>query len=470
MKNYRYVLVILSVILLLSLVMVGPARSLGLTEISPAAFYPWRTALFGVSTTLKNPSTTFSGGYDIPIISTTILETTIQVGMPAADGVGNCGPLVNQVRPWECFNYNYPELAVSLSVISPIASHRTLNGYKVGWTFQDNSPLSILLLEEEWSPGGSYLGKTETPLLALTTTSAFAGFTVTGSTSLAFDSNGQPHAAAVLNKTATGEEHLVYIHPGTDNGSCGFGLNFQCDIIAIGDNFGTSPVLKLTAEDAPRITYLDAVTVSAMFAYPEADPLLNPNCGPGGTTWHCVEIATEDATDSIGDKPAMALGSTSQFVAYVKEDIAETHKGIWLAEFVGSGGTCGTDTYLDHEGSVQTDYRWKCGFVQWIDRSPELINTAFSIQVDPLDYPVIAFSYQPDLSNEQCMDVTYPAERAGGNPGTWRRDFITCTNPIFDELALSDSGRGFIGYVDKTEKNVMLAIQDYLLYLPAIVR
>jgi hypothetical protein len=471
MKKYRLSLIVLTVVMLLSLVMVGPARSLGLTEISPAAIYPWRIAMFGDFNVMKNPSTAFGSINQTPVITFTKGETTIGVGMPAPDGVGNCGPMVNFVRTWDCTDYYFGELAVSLAEISPVTTYPTVNGFITGWTIIDKAPLSIILFVEEWGPSGGRIDFAETPLLALTTGSPFEGFTVKGSTSLAFDSAGEPHAAVILDKTATGEDYLVYIHPGESDGSCGFS-NFRCEIITIKSSLGIdpTPILKLTAEDSPRITFLDAVDVSAMFGYPEDDPLLNPNCGPGGDTWHCVEIAREDLTDSVGDKPSMALGLHAQYVAYVLEDLDETKKALWMAEFVGSGGDCGWDTYLDGNLEVQQGFRWQCGLVQWIDTSPILINTAFSIQVDPLDYPVIAFSYQPASSSEQCMDVTYPAERAGGTPGTWRRDFITCTDPIFDELALSESGLGFIGYVDKTIKNVLLAIQDYLLYLPAIVR
>ena len=467
MKKYRLSLIVLSAVMLLSLVMVGPARTAGLTEISPAAFYPWRTAFFGDSTVLKNPSTAFSGHYDIPIISTTSFETTIQVGMPAADGVGNCGPVVNLVRTWDCTNYDFPITTdlVDLSVISPVAVHTTQDDFKTGWTIVDKVPLSVILFEEIWTPTGGRLSTAKTPLLALTTESPFYGFNVIGSTSLDFDSSGLPHAAVILNKTATGEEHLVYIHPGTDNGSCGFGLNFQCEIIAIREDLGAAPVLHLTADDKPMITYYDQSSDKIMVAYDEDSTGLTANCGPGGDTWYCLEIiaGTLDPSGNgitYGDKPSIAIGNSAKFIVYTVSQVStfnEINKSLHLAEYVGSGGNCGEE-------------RWECGFVQSIDTSVELINTAFSIQVDPLDYPVIAFSYQPPSSPEQCMDVTYPAERAGGNPGTWRRDFITCTDPIFDEFALSDSGLGFIGYVDKTEKNVMLAIQDYLLYLPAIVR
>ncbi len=211
-----------------------------------------------------------------------------------------------------------------------------------------------------------------------------------------------------------------------------------------------------------------------------AEPFSFPyptGCGPGGNSWGCISIYEGDATGAVGQAAKLAFGLTrdDRSIAFTyKDDTLHLPVTLFNAQYVSSGGNCGAESY-----SGTTVYRWKCRSIAFLGSFVPGLTPSYSIAMDPMGYPVIAFDYR-GLENTWplFLYLAYPNARAGNSDPGWTLQPIDGVLAEVDTgalaaISLSSGGLGFIGYLQEEDymlPDLKIAYQLFQIDLPLIRR
>jgi hypothetical protein len=450
-------------------------------SINPSAFIPWKA---------QNTNETQSPDYisvgwgstqslpqkDYPLVSYTYHDDTdhIRFMRPAVDYVGDCGP----DTAWNC---SILDTEAVPGTISQMQTYAFQNSFKAAWVYKDRLADENHLYTVELTQGLMNAGESDVIVMDLDKFDK-PGFDYTqyGPASIAFDDYGNLHMVVVLQ--FGGVRLLVYAHkistaPSTP---CNFEPNtpYQCDIIYQNSTgiFDT-PKLVLTADNKPRISWLNFNPAELMYAYPLNDPLLFPNCGPGGDTWRCITIKhyTPDlnfAPDGKMPRMDMAIGPGSpQMVIEAWDSLGRAQ--FMLAKYVGGGGNCGEDYILIgiSPPTLLLLNRWECVWDVWDTNAGIPAYDEFALKVDSFDYPILALNRSVDGSHK--IGVLYNTERRGLPPGNWYFDLADWNLHTGRgvSMAIGTNDRLLLGYAKQVilEDDLKIAIQDvYKNFVPTI--
>ena len=211
-------------------------------------------------------------------------------------------------------------------------------------------------------------------------------------TSLALPSYGSPRISYHY-QNLTGDDALrlaVYVGGG---GDCGYGEHYQkwrCDTIKTGEGVGEHTSLAIDDDWYRHIAYYDAVTGALWYATNGS----GTNCGPGGSSWHCIPISGGGGTD-VGRYASIYVDSDDRFhIAYYDA----IYKKLYYSAEVGGDGNCGAF------GSAQC--------VE-IDSMPaDYHPLGISIVEDAAGYPIIAYQGEYD-----SLKLARPVDALGLPPG-----------------------------------------------------
>jgi hypothetical protein len=226
----------------------------------------------------------------------------------------------------------------------------------------------------------------------------------------------------------------------------------------------------MTSADSPRIAYYDENFDNLMYAYPQVLALYQPNCGPEGNTWRCIEVDQGPGADKIDATISMDVGANNYpQIAYLYDH--DSQRYLKHARYVSTGGDCGLDwrviSFMPPD--AEEIYRWKCTTITIIDSSSPFIAGLPSLQVDPDNYAVIA--YAQDHGGPVSLNLTYPAERIGGPSNSYSFEEIDLPLEQTLDLAINSAGLGLIGYKDEyVSGKFLIAWQQFSLNLPIIRR
>jgi hypothetical protein len=385
------------------------------------------------------------------------------------DGDANeCGP----GNTWTCAGVGLLGLTLS-SPISQTAFYQSETGFKLAWAWDDHNAGGISLLVKTYNNDFSQVNSTGIINLLQFNISPWSGYTTDARPAVAFDSDGNPHVAAVITKIEDNVDHLVYIHPGTEsNTSCrSNGSTWICDEIEAGF-YGTEVQLSMTTSDTAGISYYDSAMDALMYAYPPSLSIYHPNCGPKTAlddfTWRCIEIDQGPGADKIDQIISMDMGpgNVAQ-IAYLYDVSADTNRTLKTAKFVSSGGNCGLDYRLTTFPNTELTNRWQCTTITVIDYDSPYIAGLPSLKIDPQGFAVIA--YAQDHGGPVSLNLTYPAQRIGGPVGSYSFEEIDLPVDTTLELALNSAGLGLIGYKEKyVSGEFRIAWQQFSLHLPLV--
>ena len=437
MNQRRFVAVMFTLIAILSLVTSASAEPAAPKEgKSQAAFVPWHASTVKVGVDVSNTlSIGLGGSHNYPLISYENFsddQTRLIFYRPAVGEPGNmCGP------DWICTpiigdaaRYSY----------SRIVTYNYINSFKVGWAYEELPSTDLNLRTMEFTDDVVWTGSDiETTIVDF---SAFpgpnpnqTGFLV-GAPSLEFDEFGNAHIAFVMQYGAVRKVMYAHKMPSAATIPCNLETNtrWQCDtIIEAADpaHIGEAHFV-IDQENEPHILYTtfngDIATGKLMLARQETSLLKHPNCGPGGNTWRCFQLDQAGPGNTIFhiSRPQMiqmAVGPASPHVAYMVDD-GLNNLDIRHAKFVGTGGNCGEDYALVGINPIKYELRnrWQCENITWIEGTTSPPYTSFSLQVDALDYPVIAAGYRLTSNSYYHATLIYPSERRGLSSGWWYQD------------------------------------------------
>lgn len=476
-KYYRF-FVILVIALVLSLIGVNlvQAGETGDSTSSTNAYNevvndPWTSQyLANAEDGVRNLSTAFVGDYQIPMISYSRngQDHIFQVHASTSAVVGNCGPN----NAWYCNDWYDSDLIPG--TVSQMATYQYIQTHAIRWAFSTGSMIrgaSIELMNDMTFVTDNWLD--------LIQINKF-GSTLIGAPSLQIDSGG--HYVIALTVLGSGDLYpysLVYMYyVGGSNTSCkNTGSPFQCDVIdnSLGNGSMGAPSLQIAQDGTVGISYYKSGKV--MYAYPHTPfPGWPSNCGPGGDTWRCISIFAGTGTGDVGSVVDFAWGETTydRGIAFTYDDIL-IPVTLYHADYVGSGGNCGSDLRI----GGASDFRWRCDDIIYFDNLNPALIPSFSIEVDPLGFSVIAYDYAAsDLGNKDLF-ITYPKARVGNIDPGWIVQHIDGA-PVYGvdigaqaALALNNAGRGFIGYLMLEEyelPDIKIAFQVDQFYLPLLTK
>jgi len=427
-----------------------------LPDPSPAASLPWkREVVQGDIGSISNLSVEFIGESQISILVYTIpgSERIYYAYNEIIPGTGNCG--LND--SWFCGDYNTYTRDVdhSLSNIAAFANPFETNQLLLRLTYlhESNFLMRVNGFYDD-DLGIDFSGYA--PIIDLN---------IFGDTLIGVPSQLQEPQQLSITTYGDGMYKLVYRYfSGVVNPSCGMGKDyFQCDVIdssmaAIGPpSLAISPI-----EEVVGIAYTKAG--SLYYAHPVG--IDEGNCGPADS-WRCAFIHTSGPDTFVVDGVDLEIQNTMQ-VAFLENKMNTSEIVLNLAKFVGKGyGNCGefNDWWCEEIESLGEDTR----------------DYAFSLEIDPLEYPVIAYSY---LENPLKLGLAYPTDRTGVSPGncdnsSWFCQEIAGSSGIlpssYGELttfALSTVGLGFISYLQRIPStmrtDLMISYQEFTTYMPLI--
>jgi hypothetical protein len=438
---------------------------------------PWeKYVIDGDKPGVRNLSTAFIGNNQVPMMSWGQTGTDIIYrAHRTLDGNGNCGP----DDAWRCLSATATNLVDG--TISNLATETYINTHVIRWVYSSGSFIRGLTIEQH--DDMSYVTSSSVDLVDL---SKFGGILV-GPPSLVSD--GLRFRMAFTARESGGGDfplhQLVYMYyTGTSNNSCKDGSLYQCDVIeqSYGPGAIGTPTLQVDPGGVVGIAYYKNGAIR--YAYPWTSGIfLRPaNCGPGGTTWRCINIDAP-STGTLGPDVKLAFGSSNTAAGIVYSFKPTDTDFIMRAIYVGSGGDCGQDgsTFPD----LNPIYRWSCSDVDaFID---DITATTYSIAFDPEDYPVIAWNNKFTGDTRQRLYLAYPSARAGTGGG-WTKEVIDgndwSTTGALAALSISHDGLGFIGYMQPTFRacgdiwcpidtspNLKAALQvvEFYNYIPSIV-
>jgi hypothetical protein len=458
--------IVVSVMMLLLLSTSSAQTAKLAAAVSPAALEPWKVQTFDGNANAYNISAAFGGPKQIPMFSY-IQGGLMRLAKKPLVGTPNCGPGTT----WSCETLHPNPPDAGTVTWSPLATHTISTTFYYGWAYQNVSDGDLYYYFGEADSNGVWLTSHWYKLLTIGD-GVWTGYTLKGRPSLVFDGNAKPRVAVVLHNSNDTYDYVVYIHPATTNTSCGFSTNFSCERIEYLYSVSGTPILALTDNGVPRIAYYDENGDYLRYAYPESIVGYVPNCGPSPAvyTWRCIDILQGVGTAIIGENFSMAVGSGEPQLSFtLKDTLSQT----WLihAYFVGAAGNCGRDYVETSPGNYAEVYRWQCNQVAQIYNGTPLYKS-LSMQVDPLDYAVMAVNYDNGFNFD--LRVFYPNERIGGSGGyaETRIEGGPLNNGMNAALALNSGGVGFAAYVQDEEwsPNLKIAMQSLHIFLPMIKR
>ena len=305
------------------------------------------------------------------------------------------------------------------------------------------------------------------------------GVSVVGAPSLVQTGGKYRLAVTILDSGDLFPHKLVYMYfTGSSNTSCtNAGSTYQCDVIDSSYGGGSigAPSLGYAGDGTVGIAYYKLGDL--MYAYPHTHSALYPsNCGPGGDTWRCISIVEGTPTGTLGPVVKLAMGHdySERSIAYTYDDemIPVT---IYHAGYVGAGGNCGTD-----KNSVgMWVERWQCDDIVFFYYLNPSLQPSFSIALDPLGYPTIAYDYAASDMGFIDLYVVYPNARLGLPGDSWTAQEIdevlvdTVDTGALAALAINNEGLGLIGYLQEEDyltPDLKVAWQQFQVYLPVIKR
>jgi hypothetical protein len=467
MKAKKVIFLTLVLALLVSTTAVDAA-----TLSATAANSPWTVQLLkGGEDGVRNLATAFVGKFQTPMLSYSRvgLHRIYQAYAATSAVPGNCGPN----STWYCTYWN--DSALVPGTVSNMATGLYgPDSFGVKWVYQAGGYLRGATVErmndmtpvtDDWED-----------LIQL---SKFGGVLV-GTPSLQMVGGHFRLAAIIRGGGDFPVYSLVYMYyiGNVANNTCKVsGFAYQCDVIStsVGYNSMGSPSFQMAPDGTVGIAYYYVKELK--YAYPHTNTVHWPsNCGPGGNTWRCISIFAGTPTGTVGQVVKFAFGPTGsdRGIVFTYDDtlIEVTLKH---AEYVGSGGNCGSDK---NRFGV-TALRWKCTDVAILGDLASWYTPSFSIAVDPQGYSVIAYNDDPGDLAPVYLYVAYPKERVGiAGPG-WIAQKID--GPPVTEVAtgaqaalsLNSTGLGFIGYLQEEDyelPDLKIAWQQFQIFLPLIKR
>jgi hypothetical protein len=461
MKTNRWLRILLAIFILMGFTSVQAAST------SLGAVQKWKVQVFkGAEANVLNLSTAFAGKSQIPILSYAISgSTNIRLAHAATAAVpGNCGPN----NKWYCAQWHYGNLVPAS--LSPIAVEQRTDTHLIGWAFSTGSRVRGAMIELK--DDMSYVSETQGDLIDL---GQFGG-TLVGAPSVRIVGGHYQVAVTVGDNSDLYGHKLVFMsYTIASNTSCGLApANYYCVVVdtSNGSKSMGAPSLGVASGGIVGIAYYKAgATNGLMFAYPNLHlPTNYSNCG--SSSWRCISIFPDTDTGAVGADVKLAAGHTpaNLGIAYTYGN-ASFGKYLFRAGYVESGGNCGADL----NASGDSVNKWQCNLLVFLGK----FNRSYSISLDPLDYPVLAYEYASEDLAPVDLYITYPNARAG-LPGTgWVEQKIdgapttTVTTGGLAALALSTNGLGFISYLQEAESetpDLKIAWQQFELSLPLVRR
>jgi hypothetical protein len=448
---------------------VGTFTSAGASLNVVAAEMPWTKQALIAQDGIQNLSSAFVGKYNIPMLSysRTGYHTIFQAHLATSAVPGDCGPN----NSWKCSAWSDPDLLAS--TLSNMAAETIIDTHIIKWVYSTGTYLrgrSLELMNDM-----SFVTSQMTNLIQI---SKF-GATVIGAPSL-YASGGHYWLAVTIRDSSDFYGHqLVYMHyTGVSNTSCiNSGSNYQCDVIDSSYGYGSMGAPSLQVDPAGTVGIAYYKSGEVMYAYPHTPTMFVPsNCGPGNNTWRCITMFAGQPTGTVGSVVKMAFGQEwdQRGIAFTYDDemIPVT---LYHAEYVGSGGNCGSD--LNSMGSIVSKFYCE-DLVYFYNLYPGSM-PSFSIDIDPQGYSVIAYDYaMSDLGNIDLY-LIYPKARLGsGETGWWTQmidgAYISGVDTgALAALSISDSGLGLIGYLqtEDYETDILKAAwQQWQFFLPLETR
>lgn len=433
---------------------------------------PWEVQFLqdSVDSGIKNISTAFGGGSQIPMVSWNIGSEIYHAFPENAYFSGNCG----QDNSWKCYGISASVTDVlSEGTVSQMATQHFINTFVVGWVYKTSNN-KLQGVKYEYSDSGEYLTRNWNDLIEL---NKFGGVLV-GTPSLQFNGNNYHIALTIRSGGDFPTYKLVYLYKSSvNNTSCiNAGSLYQCDVIeeSTSPQVIGAPSLSLTPGGSVGIAYSKGNEIK--FAYPHTNTTFWPsNCGPGSPqTWRCISIKTESATGTLGKEPKFDFGATSSEagIVYTYDDTL-IEKTLFHAAYVGSGGNCGSD-----KTSIGTTvFKWNCTDV---DQFTYLSSTpSFSITIDPEGYSVIVYNNALGGMSPISLYIAYPKMRVGSTDSGWMREMIDGAPTTLIQtgaqasLSFNQSGLGLIAHLQEEDyqlPDLKIALQHTNIYLPMVIR
>jgi len=438
---------------------------------------PWEVQFLkeNVDSGIKNVSTALGGEYQIPMVSWNIEDSIFHAIYGNGKYLfGNCGP----ENSWKCYGISasFPDV-ISAGTVSQMSTQHFINSFIVGWVYKTSNG-KLQGVKYEYSDAGEYLTRNWNDLIEL---SKFGGILV-GTPSLQFIMNNYHIAATIRSGGDFPTYKLVYLYKSNvNNTSCiSTGSLYQCDVIeeSVHPQIIDAPSLSISADGNVGIAYFKGNEIK--FAYPHTDSIFWPsNCGPGTPkTWRCIAIKTESATGILGRNPKLAIGATASKagIVYTYDD-SMIENTLSHANYVGSGGNCGSD-----KTSIGlTVLKWNCTDVDLFTYLPSLPFTpSYSIAIDPNGYSVIAYNNALGDLSPISLYIAYPKARIGNPDPGWIREKVdgapttTIQTGAQASLSLNNSGLGLIAHLQKEDyvefPALRIALQFDKIYLPLVIR
>jgi hypothetical protein len=271
-----------------------------------------------------------------------------------------------------------------------------------------------------------------------------------GYTSIAFDESGNPW---ISNFGDTQTLRLAK-YVGSNGTGCDALTTWTCITIDKNTGVGRYTTLKFDQNGTPWISYTDQSGANAIkiAQYIGSGGGSAAGCGTASSTeWRCEII--DDQVDTLGQSQVqMAIDNNNiPWVAY--SDI--TASDLWVAKFVGSGGTgCTSSTYSG---------KWSCTKIE----ATNLVGTNLSIAISPDNKPWITYY---DATNTGMRLAKYvgggSGSGCGGGSTDWSCSSIdnTGTTGQWTSLAFDPSGVPWVAETDAAAANTELHIAK--LHLP----
>lgn len=434
---------------------------------------PWEVQFLKntVDSSVKNVSTAFGGGSQIPLVSWNIDDSIFYAIYGNGKYLfGNCGPEFS----WKCYDISalYPDV-ISAGTVSQMSTQHLTSTFFVGWVYKTSNG-KLQGVQYKFFDSGEYITSNWTDLIEL---SKFGGVLV-GTPSLQLI-NSDYHIAVTIRSSGDFPTYkLVYLYKsGVNNTSCiSAGSLYQCDVIeeSVSPQMIDAPSLGISADGSVGIAYFKGNAIK--FAYPHTNSIIWPsNCGPGTPkTWRCISIKTESATGILGRNPKLAIGATASKagIAYTYDDTM-IENTLSHANYVGSGGNCGGDTPMMGD----TVFKWNCSEVDLFTYLP---SPSYSIAIDPDGYSVIAYNNALSDFSPISLYIAYPKARVGNTDPGWIREKIdgapttTIQTGAQASLSLNNRGLGLIAHLQEEDyiddPALKFAQQFEKVYLPLVIR
>lgn len=468
MKSWRIVLISLIAVLLASTISVSAA------EIEESgATQPWRiTKIDGYGhwdvgthvSMVRHPKTgkLYISYYDS-------VNTALKMAHEVTPGTGNC-----RDENWECETVQSGDSVGKYSSIDVVyieSSNPILNHTKIGISFYDATKQRLRYAT--CNSGGLYTCEWQ---VYNVDDSSREQVYVGQYSSLKFDSENVPHIAYHSYGIApffSSANFASYVGEGT--GNCIDGGSFDCETIdssssTLGHGSHTSLDFNLYSGE-PIVAFYNAEDDALEMAY----PTLYPGSECSNTDWTCRIIDDDGNVGKYVSLHAPKSGYDTYRLAYYDVTNAE----VKYAVYVGTGGNC-------------TNPAFDCYAVDTVGAYTDTMNP-ISLAIDTSqedDYPVIAYS-QFATEGWTHLKIARPASSYGelfGNCGDvppgelflyWQCSIVDVGGPHVHEgyyvaLDVNSAGLAAIAYselyVDYSENSLMLARQQFQMYLPLIQR